>query len=345
MGTRRVFCLMLVALGSWVIAVPGACAKGHAFDATEFPGYAASFRLEGSNGYSIEIGAYSIPQEEEERIFVSAARKGSFASYSAPVRMTATTISADLGPLGKVDLHLNPSGRKRTIPIKCSRGDTFTYEPGVYEGVLRFDGEEGYTKVSETQVPLRPQLSSFCGGGGGYGEAISDDEPGARLRGFSFARGRYLSFQINQNSPHAKTLFSASLKERHDRVYVYRAVGGFVPANAFHWARDLSTATLGPSAPFAGSATLSHRRNSVSPLWRGDLTLDFPGRSSVRLAGPSVHASLVHARYERSNGAEGEISFRRGRVLGRGDFANQWLTNSPRSIDGLPALLRRSMEP
>lgn len=345
MGTRRVFCLLIVALASGIVAVPAACAKGRSFDAAKFPGYAASFRLKGSNGYSIEIGAYAVPQEEEERIFISAARRGSSASYSAPVRMTATTISADLGSLGKVDLHLNPSGEERTIHIKCGRGDTFTYEPGFYEGVLRFNGEEGYTRVSETRVPLQPQLTSFCSRGSGYGEAISAGEPGARLRGLSFAHGRILSFQVNKNGPRARTLFTASLKERHDGIRIRREVGGFVPTNAFRWASDLSTATLSPPSPFAGSATLTRNSNSVSPLFRGNLTLDFPGRSNVRLAGPSVHASLVHAHFTRGGSSSIEIGFRRERVLGPGDFANQWLTNSPRSIDGLPALPRRSMEP
>lgn len=296
------------------------------------PGYVASFRLEGSNGYSIDVDAYSEPSKGEGRIFISAIRKDAAAFYAAPVRMTATTINADLGSLGKVDLHLDPSGEKRTIHIKCGRGDTFTYEPGTYEGVLRFDGEEGYTRVSATRVPLRPQLTSFCGGGGGYGEAISNDEPGARLRGLSFAHGRRLSFQVNKNGPRARTFFSASIKERHDRMRVYRAIGGFAPANAFHWAPDLSTATLSPPVPFAGSATLVRRRSSVSPLWRGDLTLDFPGRSNVRLAGPSVHASLVHARYKRSGSSSIAISFRREMsaapsAYGHGRLPN-WVTPS-----------------
>jgi hypothetical protein len=64
MGTRRVFCLLIVVLASGIVVVPTACAKGHSFDAAEFPGYSASFRLDGSNGYSIEISAYSIPRKK-----------------------------------------------------------------------------------------------------------------------------------------------------------------------------------------------------------------------------------------------------------------------------------------
>jgi hypothetical protein len=310
MGTRRVFCLLIMVLASGIVAVPTACAKAHAFDAAEFPGYLVSFRLDGSNGYSIDINAYSRPQEEEERVFISVARKGASAFYSAPVQMTATTIRADLGSLGTVDLHLNPSGRKRTIPIKCGKGDTFTYEPGTYEGILEFNGEDGYTRVSEAQVPLRPQLTSFCGEGHGFGESIGGDQPGARLRGVSYAHGRTLSFQVNENRPGAPTVYEASLSERHDGILARREVWGVTSAAAFHFQPDLQTATLGPSSPFSGSASLRRSRNSVSPIWTGNLALDFPGHSDVPLAGPSVHVSLVHARFNCSSGGSAVIGAR-----------------------------------
>ncbi|HEY2739745.1 MAG TPA: hypothetical protein VGK45_15155 [Thermoanaerobaculia bacterium] len=302
--------LFLAVLAAAILAVPAASAKPVKFDATEFPGYAATFRLQGSNGYSIEIDAYSRTQEDEERIYISAVRKGSSAHYSAPVRMTATTISADLGSLGRVDLHLNPSGRKRTIPVKCGKGETFTYEPGVYEGILEFKGEEGYTTVSETQLPLRPQLTSFCFGGRGSGESSGPDIPGARLRGVSYAHGRTLSFQVNKNRPGARTVYEASLRERHDGISAYREVWGVTSAAAFRFQPDLQTATLSPSSPFSGSASIGRSPNAVSPIWTGNLALDFPGRSDVPLAGPSVHVSLVHARFNCSNDGSAVIGAR-----------------------------------
>ncbi|MGN6217661.1 MAG: hypothetical protein ACTHN7_12025 [Solirubrobacterales bacterium] len=293
-----------------VIAVPTAYAEGHSFDAAEVPGYAASFRLEGTNGYAIAISAYSSSPTEEGRIFISAARKGSSASYSAPVRMTATTINADLGSLGKVDLHLDPSGRQRTIPIKCSKGDTFTYEPGIYEGILEFKGEEGYTTVSETRLPLRPQVTSVCGGFRGLGEASGSGIPGARMRGISYAHGRVLSFQVNKNRPGAPTVYEASLRERHDGILIGREVWGVTSAAAFRFQSDLQAAVLSPPPPFSGSASLSRSRNSVNPFWTGNLALDFPGRSHVPLAGPSVHVSLVHARFRCDGGRSVAISAR-----------------------------------
>lgn len=130
-----------------------------------------------------------------------------------------------------------------------------------------------------------------------------------RLRGVSFAGGRDLSFQVNKNGPRKPTVFKASLKERRNGIPIYRALSGTAPARAFRFGRLLRTATLSPPAPFSGSASLTRDKNSISPIWTGDLTLDFPGRSGVALAGSAVHVSLVHARVTRSRGSSVEIGF------------------------------------
>lgn len=300
MRLRLIPALFLAALIGGTFAVPAAAERPHHYDASEFPGYSVTFQLEGSNGYSVGIYAYSDPLEERERIGIGAAREKAGAFYSAPVRLTDTTIKADLGSLGRVDLHLNPSGRQKTIRLKCSGGDTFTYEPGVYEGILEFKGEEGFTSIRETQVPLRPLLTGFCGGGNGYGESRGPGEVGARIRGISFAHGRALSFQVNKNHARSRAIFTAEIRERRDKVLIHRTVEGVAPANAFRFDPNLETARLSLPAPFSGSATLTRSPDSYSPLWNGNLALDFPGRSHVPLAGPQMHVSLVHACFNRS---------------------------------------------
>lgn len=300
MRSRLILCLCLAVLTVGVLAPPAAAEKSVHYDASEFPGRSVAFQLKGSNGYSIGIYAYSDPLEERERIGISVTRERVGAFYGAPVRLTDTTVKADLGSLGRVDLHLNPSGREKTIRLKCSGGDTFTYEPGVYEGSLEFKGEEGFTSIRETQVPLRPLLTSFCGGGTGYGESRGPGEVGARIRGISFTHGRTLSFQVNKNHARSRAIFSAEIRERRDKILIHRTVEGVAPANAFRFDPNLETARLSLPAPFSGSATLARSPDSFSPLWRGNLALDFPGRSNVPLAGPQVHVSLVHACFNRS---------------------------------------------
>ena len=301
-------CLVVLAAGVAPVAAVAA-GKHRSFDESDFPGQAVEFKLEGSNGYTLYFGAYSDPYIEgnnrRSELGVGIFQKGDsgVAAYRVPAIVSETYVKADLGPYGKVDLVRRPSGRKRTIRIRCTGGDTFSYEPAIYEGIVEFRGEKGFASARATQVRALPLISSFCGGGSGRGESRSDDERGARLKGTSYAHGRALSFQLNKNHKRGRVLFEAQIRERRDGVSIYRAVEGWLPASSFRYDPDLETATLSPPAPFSGSADLSRAPNSVSPLWSGDLAIEFPGRTA-RLTGPGMRVSLVHACFQLFDGPE-----------------------------------------
>jgi hypothetical protein len=265
----------------------------------EFFGYSVGFILKGTNGY--DVGVYAVSERRDGRgeIFVGVSRGDdryrSGASYMAPAIVSEDFVKADLGPFGRVDLALHPSGEEKKIDIKCSKR-SYPFESGVYEGVIEFEGEQGYTGVSATRIPFQPPITSFCGGGYGKGESRGPGERGARLQGVSFAHGRRLSFQVNKNHPRrGRVPFSFELRERRDGIRIYRGIEGFAPASSFHFEPNLHSAELNLPSPFSGSATLRHRPNSVIPSWTGDLSVDFVGHPNVRLAGPGVYASLVHA--------------------------------------------------
>lgn len=303
-------CLAVLAIA---VAPAGAAAaeKNVSLDESDFPGQSVAFELEGSNGYTLYVGAYGDPyiegDDRRSQAGVGVSREGEsgFAAYSVPAVVSDSYVKADLGPYGKIDLVRRPSGRLRTIPIRCTGGDTFTYEPADYEGIVEFRGEKGFTSVRATRVRALPLISSLCGSGSGRGESRGGDGPGARLKGVSYAHGRALSFQLNKNHQRGRVLFEAEMRERRDRVSIYRAVDGWLPASSFRYDPDLKTATLSPPAPFSGSADLSRARNSVSPLWSGDLAIEFPGRR-VPLTGRGMHVSLVHACVQLFDGPEAE---------------------------------------
>ena len=311
MGRRWTICVGLVSLACGVFPATVAAAGFTAVATFDSGAVEAGFRLHGSHGYSISVVAYSQGEGHRGMIEFTASRHHERASYRAPASVTADAIRADLGRIGRVDVVRRPSGREKKVHLKCF-GDTQTYEPGTYEGAIEFNGEEGYTRAREHRVAQLPALLLFAGRGpchgGGYGEAFGPGEPGARLRGVSFAHGRNLSFQVNKNSLRAKTVFTASLKERRGGIWIDRELAGVASPNAFRFDSHLRTATLSPPAPFSGSASLSRSGNSVSPIWKGDLRLAFPGRD-VALAGPGVHVSIGHARFTRSNSANVGIGF------------------------------------
>jgi hypothetical protein len=309
MGRRGIICLGLVSLicGAFPPATP---AENFVSVATSESGVVATgFKLHGSHGYSISAVAYSDGTGDKGEIDFIAHRHDASVSYRAPAIVTAKTIQADLGGVARVDVVLRPSGRQKRVHLKCF-GDAVTYEPGTYEGVIEFNGEEGYTRARKRHVTQLPALLLFAGSGScgsGYGETTGYSEPGARLRGASFAHGRSLSFQVNKNSPQAKTVFTASLKERRDGILIDREVAGSAPSSAFRFDPYLRTATLSPHAPFSGSASLGRSKNSFSPIWIGDLKLAFPGRSAISLTSSGVYVSLVHARFTRSSSPSVEI--------------------------------------
>ncbi len=261
-------------------------------------GYSAGFRLQGTNGYTVGIYADSERLDGKGRIYVGVARKGDKGSgtyYSAPATVSEDFVKAELGSFGRVDLAIHPSGAERKIHIRCSK-ETYPFESGEYEGVVEFEGEDGYTRADATRIPFQAPVTSFCGGGWGKGETRAAGLPGARLQGLSFARGRRLSFQVNKNHPRrGRVPFSAELRERHGGIWIHRLVEGFAPADSFHFDPNLRSAELSLPSPFSGSATLRRRRNSFTPSWTGDLSVDFVGHPDVRLAGPGVFVSLAHA--------------------------------------------------
>ncbi|HEX6204345.1 MAG TPA: hypothetical protein VFZ29_00870 [Solirubrobacterales bacterium] len=284
--------IVLLCAAALVAGVLAAPAEGK-----EPPYFAHRLELEPSNGFHIGLSAFSEALGIPAELTIGVETKRSAALYKVPAKVTETTIQADLDPFGRVDLVMRGSGRVRTIPIRCSRGQKYPYETGVWEGMVEFRGEGGYVNGRETSLPVLPFITSYCGGGSGRGESRGGEGSGARLKGTSFAHGRFLSFQVNKNHARGKALFDAELKERRGGVRIYRFASGWLPASAFRYDPDLRNATLSPPAPFSGLASLRRRPDSVPPLWSGDLAIEFPGRK-VSLAGPGTHVSLIHACFQ-----------------------------------------------
>jgi hypothetical protein len=271
----------------------------------------AGFELSGTNGYTVTASFYFEPGRKRGFVGLAATRGRESVGYRVPAKVTEDSVHADLGRLGRIDLVLHRSGEVKTVTPECFHHQE-TYEAGTYEGVFEFNGEGGFTQARATQAEGLPGLAIFAGGPTcdleSYGESSGPSQPGARLRGLSYAGGRNLKFQFNKNRASGKTLFSASLNERRDGIRIYRQTGGTFAAGAFHYDPKLRSATLDPPSPFSGSARISRDPNSVSPLVTGDLRLTFPGRT-VQLTGPAIHVSLAHAKRTAGDGSSASISF------------------------------------
>jgi hypothetical protein len=279
-----------VAIAVLSVFTPGAAAEGE-----PETGAFGAFRLKGTNGYSLWVLAGSRPQFKHGEILVIVGRKGEAVVYLAPAKVTATTIEADLGRVGKIAVEFQPSGPPERVYASCRQGGSVLYEPGAWIGAIDIAGEEGFTQVHQekAKATISPFIDAGCGGRT-IGEAIGPDAPGARLVGRSAAAKRSVYLQANKNHRGARTYLEASIEERRASLIVSREVGGYFPSGVFQFDPHLRTATLAPSGRFAGHATF-RRGAKPAKRWNGNLSVDFPGHADVALAGGGFQAALVHA--------------------------------------------------
>jgi hypothetical protein len=255
-----------------------------------------AFNLKASNGYRIVVLAVSDKGYRNGQVLVLVGRKRQGVTYFAPAKVTDTSVEADLGAFGEIDVTFQPSGERGVAHPVCDRSQRATYDKGSYVGTIDLHGEEGYTRARTTSAPftLHPLIDFVCSGSS---ETWGRGLPGARLRAQAkFGEGEAIEIQANQNSPGARVRVSATTKERRDRIHIFREISFTYPATALDWTPNLGTATLAPPAPFSGVAR--YRRNAKpGNQWTGNLEADFPGRSDVSLTGARFDPSLVHARF------------------------------------------------
>ncbi|HEX5527426.1 MAG TPA: hypothetical protein VFX44_09580 [Solirubrobacterales bacterium] len=318
-------------------------ASARAADVEALPSGYGAFLLHGTHGYSILARAYPEEGSQEEMVSLWVFRKGAAAFYEVPAKVDATKVEARLGGVGRISVRFHPRGKPRIASIKCSRGAKLRYQPGVWMGRIEFKGEEGFTRVearSAKQItwPLLliacPYVTEPVELGAGL--------PGALLSAGWRSKSRSVGLRAIANRPGGNLKLSASIEEQRGQLRVIREAEGRYPGTGFEFDPTLSTATLHPAGSFFSGAATYSRSAEPQSRWSGDLSVDLPGRSDLPLTGARFgDVSLEHARYTREKRYDERP--KGGESRGRGDFANQWLTNSPRSIGGLLALLRRSM--
>lgn len=245
------------------------------------------FRLSASNDYSLHALAFDgDPHGKPDALLLFFGRKRSSVFYGVQrnVEVTETSIVADLGRLGSVDLQFVPSGQPRRQRSNCNR-QPIEFDSGFYEGRIEFEGEEGFTKVDATRAPgeIRFAASLICSGGGN--EGFGGRSPGALLSLRRKWPAGGLEFKVKTNSPTWPVRFSATIEERQDGLAVARSVNTVAAPDAFKFDVPRQTAQLNPPTPFQGMGTF-HRLSRRTPgRLRGSLSVDFPGDSDVSLAG------------------------------------------------------------
>jgi hypothetical protein len=266
----------------------------------EFEGVIGGFTVKASNGYRLAGIVYSDHADGRGDLIMVARRKGRAVLYSTTATVTKERLAVDLGDLGRIDMHVVPTGRKERLRPQCGedRDGRLTVEEASYVGSFEFHGEEAYTGVTETRIPVdyRFYADGLCGG---VTEGMTGGSglPGARLRADFRGRADRLELEVMKNRPSAPTRVEASVAETDGAIGIRRAVDVMVGAGAFRYDAPLRSATVEPPAPFDGSASF-HRYAHPGNRWSGNLTVDFPGRSDVPLTDAS-RINLVRGQWSR----------------------------------------------
>jgi hypothetical protein len=255
-----------------------------------------AFTVKGSNGYSLLVFGARAYRGRPASVGIFVTGRNGGAIYSAPANVSETSIQANLGMLGEIAVTFHPSGQQRKVRSKCGRKPV-SFDSGYYEGTIAFHGEQGYTSVDATKASgnLGFLIDLLCPGISG--QTGGPFLPGAQLDAFADGSPDGPHLKVIKNRPSAPAHFEAGVSEVHEGVSIGRFVEEIESAGTFVFDPKVQTATVNPPAPFSGSARF---RRAAKPAnrWSGNLTVDLPGRPSVRLTGSGDRASLARALWD-----------------------------------------------
>jgi hypothetical protein len=249
--------------------------------------------LQASNGYTLSAISFENPRTGRGGVYLAMRSRHAAVVYVAPAMVGPTSIEADLGAIGWIDIDFVSSGKSRTEHSDCG-GKPVLVDTGRYEGSIDLVGEEGYSEVHASSVrgEAKEALNLLCG------ELVKSEgarghSPGARLT-VKHRRGRRFEFSATKNSLTRPARFNASVSEQRGRLLIFRGIEATGAAGSFDFDVPSGTADINPPEPFAGEASY-FRAPGKKARWQGDLSVDLPGRANVGLTGAGTRASLIRA--------------------------------------------------
>jgi hypothetical protein len=251
----------------------------------------AEAHLAGTHGYRLAIHA------DSRSTFVMATKGTASVNYMVfRSRLEGDKLDARLPGVGRIFLRFHERSRSHTrSPNNCPAG---LIRKGVFVGWVKIRGERDYTSAQSRHV--RGQIVRESSGRCRRRATARASSAGDVLLDASTQRGRgYLSFMaISFPSTRLEDnlVFGASLIRVRGGMIVFnqQTAIGKDPA-ALEVATPPRSATVGPPAPFSGSASFQQEA-AKQFSWTGDLAVELPGIGEVSLAGPKFETNLCVGR-------------------------------------------------
>jgi hypothetical protein len=168
---------------------------------------------------------------------------------------------------------------------------------GTFTGTIRFEGEEGYTSIETDHVNgsvgTPTTISCFTGSviEGGHGHKHHHRPRGAYLGVTDI--DNTLGFAASRVGANRHSDFVAQSTETAGPLSIMRYATTAGLPQSFIFDNALSSATVAPPLPFAGTAEFHRSRDPIAGIWTGSLTVTFPGAANVPLTGPAFTTALL----------------------------------------------------
>jgi hypothetical protein len=256
-----------------------------------------AFVIHGTNGYAIGVAAEPAYDGGPGHVLVQIVNSLGDTTYIAPARLDGEGIRADLGIFGKVNMRWYPNGHVGVLSIRCKRYHSRVYvTEGTYRGSVRIVGERGFTAVTANRV--RGRTGWYHVGGCEYITSEGFPGPGILLDASIFEsrlpKDFYRYLAAVQNYPQERVSYLAGMGERRGRLAIDRRAYAIGRPQTLTFDNRLDTGAITPPDPFSGTGTFERIARGRPGRWRGDLTVDFPGRPGVSLTGKDFGATLMH---------------------------------------------------
>jgi hypothetical protein len=277
----------------WALALTcvGGPAEAHAGLTIPLPGGStAEFTLHGSHGYKLEVTA-----ESKGEISLVAARGTASVDYRVAGGESPRLIRTRFGRLGKLDLRFVPNGRvKHERPRRGCQGKAATIRFGRFAGTIRFTGERRYTAVrarsATATITHTPRRVCSIGAFSAAHRSAADRE--VELSAVDLRSGRvFLARRPLEDGSREPTLFLAGRTEHKEGMEISRFVFLRAGHRFFQFDTLLTTASVSPPGPFAGTGRFETRPDGTTS-WTGDLRASFPGAPDVPFTGASLSTRL-----------------------------------------------------
>lgn len=247
--------------------------------------------VKGTKGFQVTINRL------RGRVELIASNGNSAAIYIVrPPKISRDRIEARFPGLGRISVRFHPLGRARREPGFCG-GHAPIKQVGVFRGVVRFEGEHGFTRIGVEQARgfIYRSFKESCKGSD---NRSSSTPPTYSLIERARLDGRttvFVATKSTDGSPFAgPSHYFASQWERQAGMTSVRVASASTDASTFAITGSPTqpeSATVTPPLPFSGTASFHASPGSLAE-WEGTLAVDLPGVDTVQLTGSQFKPEL-----------------------------------------------------